>query len=171
MPYRRVIVVIVAGCILASAGLVRSGSAAPASFCSGRAVRAAVGDFAAAYNAGMYARLEARFAREPEFRWYSVNGPGVRTGADAYDRDSLLAYFRDRHRHRDRLRLVSMKFNGNSNGFGNFEIRFERRAADYRSGRPFRLVGKGAALCADAPAVMAAQVRFAAMSLGGPANA
>ncbi len=136
--------------------------------CSAITIRSAVTRFVTAYNTGASPQLDALFARAPEFRWYSAGQPGVRVGSDAYRRDTLLSYFRDRYRHRDRLRLLSLRFNGNSNGFGNFESRFERRATDYRGGKPFHLIGKGAAICGSAEGFISAKVRVIVMSLGSP---
>ncbi|MCP9484422.1 MAG: hypothetical protein MSC30_01045 [Gaiellaceae bacterium MAG52_C11] len=109
------------------------------------------------------------FAREPDFQWYSAGPPGLRIMGAAYRRDTLLSYFRARHRNGDRLRLRSFRFNGNSNGFGHFEYRLERKARDYRAGTSFQIPGKGAASCDETPAFVSGdRTRFVVMSLGGP---
>ena len=136
--------------------------------CKVTSVRGSLRRFNLAYNNGDSRRLDALFARAPEFRWYSAGPPGARVQGAGYRRNTLLSYFRDRHRHGDRLRMLSFTFHGNSNGFGQFEYRFERRARDYRAGTPFKLVGKGAAVCSDSQEFMASKVRFVVMSLGGP---
>jgi hypothetical protein len=130
--------------------------------CEAQPTRAALGDFVRAFNAGDYRRLNALFAGPSWFRWYSSNAPGQRLRADAQNRATLIRYFRSRHRKADRLRLVSFRFNGNSNGYGNFIWKMRRSAADFRSGAWFKIESKGTALCRDE------NVSFIVMSLGAP---
>jgi hypothetical protein len=135
--------------------------------CEAARVRGAFVRFISAYNTTDLPRLDALFAREPDFQWYSAGAPGLRIRSAAYRRDTLLSYFRARARKGDRLRLLSFKFNSNSNGYGNFEYRLERRARDYLAGKPFKLTGKGAAICDDTGSLLDAEgVRFIVMSLG-----
>ncbi|MEJ7569315.1 MAG: hypothetical protein WKF41_13730 [Gaiellaceae bacterium] len=136
--------------------------------CAAASVRASVSRFVGAYNIGDSPRLDSLFAHAPDFKWYSAGPPGLRIQSAAYRRDTLLSYFRARHRQDDRLRLLSFKFQGHSNGLGHFQYKFERRARDYRAGKPFKVVGKGAAVCADKEEFMADKVRFVVMSLGNP---
>jgi hypothetical protein len=110
-------------------------------------VRGLVIQFIAAFNKGDVHRLSHIFARS-DFGWYSTDGPGARLGAEAYDRDTLLGYFMRRHKFRERLRLRSFKFNGNSQGYGNFEYGLVRRAQDLK---PTEYYGKGAAVCRTWP--------------------
>jgi hypothetical protein len=116
--------------------------------CSGVEARTLVVRFIRAFNAGDLRRLDRLFAREPDFRWYSTDGPGVRTGGAAYDRSTLIRYFARRHRLGERLKLRSFRFNGNSGAggdtYGNFEYGLIRRADDLP---PTRYYGKGAARC------------------------
>jgi hypothetical protein len=130
--------------------------------CEAAEVRALVVDFVAAFNRGDLARLDAIFAPKAAFKWYSSNAPGRRVRSAAFRRDTLLGYFGRRHARRDRLRLLSFGFNGNSGGYGHFDYRMRRAAADFRRGRSFRLVGKGAVDCALDPKAIAV------WSMGGP---
>jgi hypothetical protein len=154
---------------LALASLAATGTGATvASPCGRDSLRTAVGAFVSSFNAGDSLRLDALFADEPAFGWYSSGPPGLRTRAAAANRATLGAYFRSRHRRQDRLRLIAFRFTGNSPGYGNFTLVLKRSAADYRRGAWFRLVGKGAAICSDAPPE---PVRFIVVSLGGPLRA
>ena len=69
----------------------------------------------------------------------------MRLGPAAYNRSTLIPYFRSRHRAGERLRLVRFRGNGNSNGYAHFGFAIERRA---RALRPTVYEGKGAAICA-----------------------
>ena len=70
---------------------------------------------------------------------------GARLGPAAYDRSTLMPYFRARHRAGEHLRLVRFRGGGNANGFSHFQFFIERRA---RALRPTVYEGKGAAICA-----------------------
>ena len=113
--------------------------------CAAGESRAVVLRFVAAFNARNIPVLDRVFAPEPSFNWFSTDGPGVRLRGAAYDRSTLMSYFRARHRQGEKLRLVRFKANGNSNGYAHFEFRVERRA---RTLRPTIYDGKGAAICA-----------------------
>lgn len=117
--------------------------------------------FVVAYNVGDTATLDALFAREPDFAWYSSGLPGSRLHAAAFKRATLMAYFRARHASGDRLRLVSFRFNSVSGGLGHFSFVLNRRARDYRFGRWFKVVGKGALSCTLVPKA------FVVVSVGG----
>lgn len=115
--------------------------------CTAAEVESVVERFVAAFNDGNATDLDAIFAREPEFEWYSTGAPGERLDPIARDRPSLVPYFRDRHSVREQLALRSFTFNGNATGsrkYGNFVYDLERSAADLVP-TPYR--GKGAALC------------------------
>ena len=156
----------IAGCAaLVAAPLVAGAAgAAPseAKTCTSAEVAALVRTYVAAFNRGDSAKLERAFAPAPNFRWYSSNAPGRRLGPAAFRRDTLLAYLALRHAQRDHLRVLDFRFNGNSVGYGQFELRLERRARDFRQNRPFRLTGKGAVACALRPKAIAV------LSLGSP---
>jgi hypothetical protein len=104
--------------------------------------------FIGAFNGGDASELDRVFAHEPDFEWYSTNGPGERLDPVARDRASLVPYFRDRHAHGEQLALGSFTFNGNttfrSRTHGNFVYSLTRSADDLAP-TPYR--GKGAALC------------------------
>jgi len=113
--------------------------------CSEAEVRQLMRDFVAAFSRGDYGRLDRLFLVEPEFGWFSSNYPGLRANDQARDRTTLISYFRDRHQHRDTLTLLSLSDKSN----GNVTFTLRRQADDYAQGRPFRLVGKGAARCSN----------------------
>ena len=131
--------------------------------CDVATLRATLTTFVRAYNGGQRTALDRVFSRR-HFVWYSSGEPGLRVNAEAANRATLLAYFARRHRRGDRLALLSVRFNGLDAGrrLGHFELTGRRRAADFRRGRWFRFVGKGALDCATAP------VTIAVLSLGGP---
>jgi hypothetical protein len=133
--------------------------------CDVATTRAILGAFVSAYNRGDLRRLDRLFSRT-RFRWYSANAPGARLRAAAFNRGTLVAYFRRRHSLGDRLRLVHHRFNGFSRGneMAHFEWRARRRADDFRDGRWFDLTAKGALDCSKSP------VSFAVLSLGGPSR-
>jgi hypothetical protein len=56
------------------------------------------------------------------------------------------------------MQLLSFVYHGD----GNFTYRLRRSARDYRNGAWFRLIGKGAATCADG------KTQLIVVSLGGP---
>jgi hypothetical protein len=133
--------------------------------CDVATTRAILAAFVGAYNRGDLRSLDRLFSRT-RFRWYSANAPGARLRAAAFNRETLVAYFRRRHSRGDRLRLVDSRFNGYSRGseLAHFDLRARRRADDFRGGRWFDLTAKGALDCAKPP------VAFAVLSLGGPSR-
>jgi hypothetical protein len=116
-----------------------------------------------AYNAADVATLDALFSRTM-FVWYSVAGPGARSGTEAQNRGTLATYFAQRHARGDRLALLGFHFNGYDarRHLGHFSLSLRRRAAAFRDGNWFRVRGKGALDCSASPAPIAA------LSLGGP---
>jgi hypothetical protein len=133
-----------------------------AGHCAAETVRRALIDFSHAFNQGDAQTLDEVFATEPSFRWYSSGKPGERLNEDAHRRETLLAYFRDRHDSGDSLALRSYRFQGNAAGVGHFNGTFRRSASEYRSGASFVVAMKGAALCRGRGA------KFVVLSLGGP---
>jgi hypothetical protein len=133
---------------------------AGASACTSSEVQSAFSSFASAFDRGDSARLNMLFAGPASFVWYSSSPPGRRFSPRAERRDTLVDYFRSRHAAHDRIRIVSFQFNGNSPGYGNFQYRLRRSAADFRGGAWFVITGKGAAICKDT------RVRFIVMSVG-----
>jgi hypothetical protein len=115
--------------------------------CTADEVEALVGRFLKAFDARDLVALDDLFAQEPDFEWYSTDGPGERLLPQASDRPSLVPYFRDRHALGEQLILRSFRFNGNTTGsrtYGNFEYALTRSADDLE---PTPYYGKGAALC------------------------
>jgi hypothetical protein len=108
--------------------------------------------FVSAFNAGDLRELDRLFASEPDFQWYCTDAPGERFQGDAYNRSTLIAYFRARHQAGDRLILRWFRFNGYNEGYGHFEYRLTRSAASLP---PTRYVGKGAAICGPTRDVIA----------------
>jgi hypothetical protein len=141
--------------------------------CTAAATKATVASFMTSFNRGDYDALQAMFAREPSFQWYSANAPGLRVRAAAHNRATLIRYFRARHAKRDRMRLVSVRFTGNSRGhgavpdYGNFVAVLRRSTSDYRNGAWFGLISKGAIVCSAEPSVP----QFIVFSFGGPGSA
>jgi hypothetical protein len=133
-----------------------------ASACTATETRATFNRFVVAYNAGDSTALDALFAPEPAFQWYSSNAPGARIRAAAFRRSTLARYFERRHAQSDRLRVLSFRFNGAERQLGHFSFTLRRSARDYQHGRPFRIPGKGAVTCAVNPPA------FVVISLGGP---
>lgn len=129
--------------------------------CARAQTRAAFDSFLAAFDRGDQAKLDSLFAAEPDFQWFSSSAPGPRVRQDAFDRQTLLAYFRARYRHGDRLRLVDFHFTGRSPHWSGFSFDLRRRSRDFRGGRWFRTTGKGAAVCDGGRA------RFIVLSIGG----
>jgi hypothetical protein len=101
--------------------------------------------FVRAFNTRDNATLDRVFAPAASFNWYSTGAPGARLGRAAYDRSTLLPYFRSRQRQAERLRLVRFQGGGNANGYGHFRFYVERRSRELR---PTVFEGKGAAICA-----------------------
>jgi hypothetical protein len=73
--------------------------------------------FISAFNRGDVKRLDAVFARGMWWRWYSVGtAPGRRVQSAAYNRNTLIKYFRARHKKHERPVLESFQYTGWSNG-------------------------------------------------------
>jgi len=77
--------------------------------CTIRQTRSAVSSVVAAFNQGDSEGLEALFAPEPFFRWYSSPGPG-RRWIKARQRAALVPYFESRYAHDDKLHLLSQSW-------------------------------------------------------------
>lgn len=127
--------------------------------CAPGDARHVVERFVRAFNARNLPALDRVFAPTASFNWFSSGAPGVRLGPAAYDRSTLLRYFRARHRAGERLRLVRFSGGGNANGYSHFQFFVERRA---RGVPPKVYEGKGAAICA------ASGDTISVWSYGGP---
>ena len=122
----------------------RRNPAVPGARCTANEVKQVVASYLAAFNAGKRSTLNRVFTRPALFKWYSVSGPEGRLAAAAYDRSTLMSYFASRHSEGERLTLRSLRFNGSSSGYGNFEYTLMRTARDLEAAT---YVGKGALLC------------------------
>lgn len=122
------------------------GSATTTRNCATGEPRLLVNAFIAAFNSGASARLDRIFAPLSSFKWYSTDAPGVRLGAAAYSRSTLIPYFAERHRARERLTITSWKSGGNSNGYAHFQFQLVRKARDLT---PTPYQGKGALICSN----------------------
>ncbi|HTE83586.1 MAG TPA: hypothetical protein VK821_02550 [Dehalococcoidia bacterium] len=120
--------------------------------CDVAVLRRSLDQFVGAYNHGDGQRLNTLFSR-PSFLWYSSGAPGVRIGADATNRATLIPYFKHRHSRGDRLSSLRFQFNGFdfSRVIGNFQFSVLRRASDFHRGRWLYVVGKGGLDCSQAP--------------------
>jgi hypothetical protein len=165
------LVVVAGGCGRTTSGeavsaLATSASAATQSLapgaCTPAEARQAFAEFVSAYNRGDLRRLDSLFARQPAFAWYSSNAPGARLNRAAARRDTLIAYFSDRHLDRDRLRPVEISVITAAPHQTGLSLELRRRAADYRGGRWLSVAGKAALACHDGRA------RFLVVSLGTP---
>ncbi len=130
--------------------------------CDAAALATRLTAFVRAYNRGDLAALERIFSRR-SFKWYSSAGPGPRMNEEATNRGTLIAYLAERHHHGDRISRLAFRFNGYDRGFAHFELTATRRADDYRGGRWFAVLGKGALDCGTLPPTIAV------LSIGGPA--
>lgn len=139
-----------------------TGAASPPSHCTGGGVREALASFVGAYNRGHYQKLDSLFAEEPDFEWYSTNGPGGRLTRKARQRGTLISYFEARHARHDRLAWRSFQFNGNAPRYGNFQFAMWRSTSGFNSGDRFPVLGKGAAICDED------STRFIVLSFGVP---
>jgi hypothetical protein len=134
---------------LVAAALLGATPAAPTGeSCDERGTRVHVARFITAFNRGDFKTLDRLFARGTGWRWYSVGtAPGRRTQGVAYDRKTLIKYFRARHKKHERLELQYLQFNGLSAGYGHFEFQVLRKADDISGKMPRTYFGKGAMSC------------------------
>lgn len=126
--------------------------------CERAETKAALRSFVVAFNGSDSAKLDALFAQEPDFQWYSTPNPGRRLGAAAKQRDTLVPYLRRRHANGDRFRLASFQWNGKSAHWSNFGFRMLRNEPDEEGWFPTE--GKGATICDEGKA------RFIVLTFG-----
>jgi hypothetical protein len=142
---------------IASAGAAPPTNTEP---CDRASTSSALRSFIGAFNGGSFEKLDALFASEPDFQWYSAPAPGQRLGADAKRRDTLVPYFRRRHAAGDRFRLRTFDWNGKSPHWSNFGF-VALRSKPHADGW-IRSESKGAAICDDG------RPSLITVSLGGP---
>jgi hypothetical protein len=134
--------------LVAAALLPLSPASAMGESCDERGSRELVTRFVAAFNRGDVKSLDRLFARGEWWRWYAVGStPGKRIQKAAYNRTTLVKYFRARVHHRERLVLQSFQYNGRADGYAHFQYQLLRRADDMRKPVPRIYVGKGALSC------------------------
>jgi hypothetical protein len=150
-------VLAVAGCgrgrpVERVAAEVRSQASAPARVapaCTAKGTTALVKRFFAALRARQVGDLDGFFAPAGRFGWYANSvRPGVRLGAAALDRATLLDYLRRRQARHERIEVVLVDFNGYraSDRTAHFGMTLRRTADDLPAG-PQPLAGKGAVDC------------------------
>jgi hypothetical protein len=134
--------------LVAAALLTVSPTASAGQSCDERGTRALVDRFITAFNRGDVKRLDRLFTRGMWWRWYAVGtAPGKRIQKAAFNRNTLVKYFRARHKQHERLELLSFQYNGRSNGYAHFQYELLRRADDMAAPLPRTYVGKGAMSC------------------------
>jgi hypothetical protein len=134
--------------LLAAALLAGSPTSATGESCNELGTHELVIQFIGAFNRGDLAQLDRLFARGMWWRWYAVGtAPGKRIQTAAYNRSTLVKYFRARHRKHERLQLRAFQYNGRSNGYANFQYEILRRADDMAGRSPRLYAGKGAMSC------------------------
>jgi hypothetical protein len=144
----RFVAVLLAALVLVPAGA----STASSPGCSPSELQRLVRGYATALARGDTARLDRIFAAEPAFQWYSSPRPGNRLGDRAYDRSTLIPYFRARHAAAERVRFTDIRGGYDPvRRLGGFGFHALRRADDFRGGRWFRTEGKGAVDCSRHP--------------------
>ena len=134
--------------LLAAALLAGSPASATGESCNEQGTRELLGTFIGAFNRGDFAQLDQLFARGMWWRWYAVGtAPGKRIQAAAYNRKTLVQYFRARHKKHERLRLLSFQYGGRSDGYAHFQYEIQRSADDIAAPRSRTYTGKGAMSC------------------------
>lgn len=76
--------------------------------CTSAATKIVVREFVRDFARGRVAAIGRLWAPAPRFQWYSTGPPGSRLGGPAYDRTTLVSYFRRRVRAHEKLRLVQI---------------------------------------------------------------
>jgi hypothetical protein len=114
--------------------------------CDADTTKALVRKFVRNYNEGRVAAMDRLWAREPRFEWFSTGPPGARFGPRAYNRASLVAYFRGRVRAQERIRLTELHAGYDpARNLVHFKGKLVRSARDLRLRPPHDF--KGAADC------------------------
>jgi hypothetical protein len=120
--------------------------AQPAAGCTVPATKIVVRDFVRDYARGRIGAIDRLWAPAPRFQWFSTGRPGARLGRRAYDRATLMAYFRRRIHAHEKLRLIRLGAGyDRTRRIVNFSGRLVRSADDagHRPAQDF----KGAADC------------------------
>jgi hypothetical protein len=123
--------------------------------CTADATKALVRAFVRGYDHGQVKAIDRMWAHAPRFQWFSAGPPGARVGQRAYDRSTLVEYFRSRARAKEQIRLTLLRagydptrdivnFSGklvrSANGIRPRGPKDFKGAADCLSGRPLLIV-------------------------------
>jgi hypothetical protein len=138
------LLVLLAGCQLGAT----SGSTGTPNECTPQRVRQVVERFIDAFNRGDIAQLD-RLVSQQEFVWYATDAPGQRLNAEAYDRETLMAYFVARHRQHEHLVLNSLNVTFTIGSRGGLWAYLTRSADDGLP--PTRYGSKGEVQCSTMP--------------------
>lgn len=114
--------------LLMASGL---GAAAAGPRCTEDSARQVVTSFVEAYNRGDLVQLDALFARGDRFQEYRVL-PLERDWPQSSNRQSLLAYFKERHQQGDRFTLNDLDVGRAKEGGFYFQAYLERESNDVR---------------------------------------
>jgi hypothetical protein len=125
-----------------------SGPSGTLNQCTPQVVRPLVERFIDAFNQGDLARLDQLLAID-RFVAYSTDAPGQRLNADAYSRDTLMAYLSARHRQHEHLLLNTLDVTYTDARGGGFWFRVTRSAEDGLP--PTAYNGKGGFQCTTMP--------------------
>jgi len=114
--------------------------------CTAVTTKVLVTKFVRNYDSGHVAVIDQLWAREPDFQWFSTRAPGARLGPAAYNRSTLVAYFRARVRAHEHLRVIKLGagFEATRN-IVNFAGKLVRSADNLPAGAPQDF--KGAVRC------------------------
>ena len=114
--------------------------------CTADATKGLVRAFVRGYDHGQVKAIERMWAHVPRFQWFSAGPPGARLGQRAYDRSTLVAYFRSRVRAKEQIRLTQLVAGYDSTrDIVNFSGKLVRSAKGIRPRGPKDF--KGAADC------------------------
>jgi hypothetical protein len=129
-------------------------SSATTAICTAASTRQVVESFVNNFNRGDIQQLDKIVAATGYgFSWYSTDSPGQRINDEAYNRDTLMAYFMKRHDQHERLELQAFHFIATSgNDRGNFEFELTRSADDGLASAAYG--GKGAVDCSRVPSTL-----------------
>lgn len=120
--------------------------------CNGGLAESVVRTFLAALGRGDVTAVDAVFAQEPSFGWYSTTAPGARRTRVAADRSSLARYFGKRIAQHERMRITKRHSGVDaSRGTAFLNGQLERRARDLG---PTRFNFKTAVLCSPTPQII-----------------
>lgn len=120
--------------------------------CEGALAESVARRFLAALARGEISAVDAAFAPEPGFGWYSTTAPGARRMRVAGDRSSLARYFAKRMARHERMRITKRSSSADAaRGLVNLNGQLVRSARDLR---PTRFNFKMAVTCSAPPQII-----------------